>query len=99
MNAQHAAEAIVRDHPAVAREVFRLLNSGKRKAGLTPRMRELLDFIEAYHDRKQIMPSYDEMKDALGLASKSGIHRLIDSLEERGYLRRQPKARSIQLVA
>ncbi len=49
--------------------------------------------------RDGVPPSFDEMKDHLGLRSKSGIHRLITSMEERGYLRRLPhKARAIEIV-
>ncbi len=59
---------------------------------LTRKQHELLMYI---HDRIKetgVSPSFDEMKDALDLASKSGIHRLITALEERGFLRRLPTA-------
>ncbi|MGB0659936.1 MAG: transcriptional repressor LexA [Mangrovicoccus sp.] len=66
---------------------------------LTKKMLELLEFIHARQLRDGIPPSFDEMKDHLGLRSKSGIHRLITSMEERGYLRRLPhKARAIEIV-
>lgn len=98
MNVIETAEAIVRDHPKVARAVYHMMKRDSRP-GLTARMRELLDFIEDYHDSKGMMPSYDEMKDGIGLASKAGIHRLILCLEERGYVRRiYHKARSLELV-
>ncbi|GAB5389315.1 MAG: transcriptional repressor LexA [Alphaproteobacteria bacterium] len=66
---------------------------------LTRKQRSLLLFI---HDRLQsdgIPPSYDEMKDELGLKSKSGIHRLITALEERGFIRRMPhRARAVEVM-
>ena len=66
---------------------------------LTPKMRELLDYIEFHIGECGCAPSYDEMKDGLGLASKSGIHRLITSLEKRGYIRRSPyMARTIEII-
>lgn len=66
---------------------------------LTRKQYELLLFI---HDRLKetgIPPSFDEMKDALDLASKSGIHRLITALEERGFIRRLPnRARALEVI-
>jgi repressor LexA len=66
---------------------------------LTRKQHELLLFI---HDRMKetgIPPSFDEMKEALDLASKSGIHRLIMALEERGFIRRLPnRARALEVV-
>lgn len=66
---------------------------------LTRKQHELLLFI---HDRLKesgIPPSFDEMKDALDLASKSGIHRLITALEERGFIRRLPnRARALEVL-
>lgn len=65
---------------------------------LTRKQRDLLMFI---HDRMaagDIAPSFEEMKDALGLKSKSGIHRLISALVERGYLERMPhRARALEV--
>lgn len=58
-------------------------------AGLTVQQEELLRFIRGYQARKGVSPSYDEMRDHLGLASKSGIHRLITALHQRGYIRRR----------
>ncbi len=55
---------------------------------LTSKQRELLLFIHERLKDTGVSPSFDEMKDALDLASKSGIHRLITALEERGFLRR-----------
>ena len=66
---------------------------------LTEKQKELLLFI---HDRMQergVPPSFDEMKDALDLRSKSGIHRLITALVERGFIRRLPhRARAIEVI-
>jgi repressor LexA len=66
---------------------------------LTRKQHELLMFI---HDRMKesgIPPSFDEMKDALDLKSKSGIHRLITALEERGFIRRLPnRARALEVI-
>src|SRR6201998_2028749 len=66
---------------------------------LTKKQRELLLFINQRLTATGISPSFDEMKDALGLKSKSGIHRLISGLEERGFLRRLPhRARALEVV-
>ncbi len=66
---------------------------------LTPKQYELLNFIHQRVRERGIPPSYDEMKEALGLRSKSGIHRLITALEERGFIRRLPhRARAIEIV-
>ena len=66
---------------------------------LTQKQRDLLVLIDARIKAVGVPPSYDEMKDALGLASKSGIHRLISALEERGFIRRLPnKARAIEVL-
>ena len=60
---------------------------------------ELLDFINKRMTRDGVPPSFDEMKDALDLRSKSGIHRLITALEERGFIRRLPhRARALEIV-
>lgn len=66
---------------------------------LTRKQYELLMFINERVHETGIPPSFDEMKDALDLKSKSGIHRLITALEERGFLRRMEKrARAIEIV-
>ena len=66
---------------------------------LTRKQIELLDFIRTRIDTDGVPPSFDEMKDALDLKSKSGIHRLITGLEERGFLRRLPhRARALQVL-
>jgi repressor LexA len=66
---------------------------------LTRKQYELLMFIHERVHETGIPPSFDEMKDALGLKSKSGIHRLITALEERGFLRRMEKrARALEII-
>ncbi|HEY2179978.1 MAG TPA: transcriptional repressor LexA, partial [Caulobacteraceae bacterium] len=66
---------------------------------LTRKQHELLMFIHERIKESGVSPSFDEMKDALDLASKSGIHRLITALEERGFLRRLAhRARALEVV-
>ena len=66
---------------------------------LTRKQLELLDLIRTRLDRDGVPPSFDEMKEALDLKSKSGIHRLITALEERGFIRRLAhRARAIEIV-
>src|SRR3977135_1578600 len=76
--------------------------SGRRsgeKTGLTRKQNELLMFINKRLNDDGVSPSFDEMKEALRLKSKSGIHRLITGLEERGFLRRLPhRARALQVL-
>jgi DNA-binding MarR family transcriptional regulator len=71
-----------------------------QKTALTARQKELLDFISSsLHETGGIGPSYVEMASHLGLASKSGINRLVISLEERGFIRRSGRnPRSITVV-
>ena len=66
---------------------------------LTRKQYDLLHFIHERLQREGVPPSFDEMKEALDLRSKSGIHRLITALEERGFIRRLPhRARAIEIV-
>src|SRR5438874_2840214 len=66
---------------------------------LTRKQLELLRFIHERLKEVGVPPSFDEMKDALDLRSKSGIHRLITALEERGFIRRLPnRARAIEVI-
>jgi len=66
---------------------------------LTPKQKELLMFIHERLKETGVPPSFDEMKEALDLKSKSGIHRLITALEERGFVRRLPhRARAMEIV-
>ena len=66
---------------------------------LTRKQHELLRFIQERLRESGVPPSFDEMKDALDLRSKSGIHRLIMALEERGFIRRLPnRARALEVI-
>ncbi|MEB3414842.1 transcriptional repressor LexA [Alteriqipengyuania sp. WL0013] len=66
---------------------------------LTAKQHELLLFIRDRLDETGISPSFEEMKDALDLKSKSGVHRLISALEERGFIRRLPnRARALEVL-
>jgi len=66
---------------------------------LTKKQIELLRFIHERLSENGVPPSFDEMKDALDLKSKSGIHRLILALEERGFIRRLPnRARALEVI-
>ena len=66
---------------------------------LTGKQHQLLSYLIDYKAEKDITPSFDEMRAAIGLASKSGIHRLVSALEERGYIRKLPnRARAIEIL-
>ncbi|PEQ13404.1 repressor LexA [Novosphingobium sp. PC22D] len=66
---------------------------------LTRKQHELLRFIQTRLEETGISPSFEEMKEALDLRSKSGVHRLISALEERGFIRRLPnRARALEVV-
>lgn len=66
---------------------------------LTAKQQQLLRFIQTRLDSDGVSPSFEEMKDALDLKSKSGVHRLINALEERGFIRRLPnRARALEIL-
>src|SRR3712207_1648582 len=66
---------------------------------LTRKQHELLCYIHEHLNGSGVSPSFEEMKDALDLKSKSGVHRLISALEERGFIRRLPnRARALEVV-
>ncbi len=66
---------------------------------LTRKQHELIRFIQARLEETGVSPSFEEMKDALDLRSKSGVHRLISALEERGFIRRLPnRARALEVL-
>ena len=66
---------------------------------LTAKQHQLLQFIHDRLGRTGVSPSFDEMREALDLKSKSGVHRLISALEERGFIRRLPnRARALEVV-
>jgi repressor LexA len=67
---------------------------------MTPRQFELLTFVRTYVAEHGYSPSYSEMATAIGLGSKSGIHRLVTALAERGHISRLPnRQRSIRVIA
>lgn len=69
------------------------------RTGLTPEQARLLAYIDEFSKRKGHSPSYEQMKQAMGLASKSGIHRMVVALEERGAIVRiENHARAIAVV-
>lgn len=66
---------------------------------LTRKQHELLRFIQTRLEENGVSPSFEEMKEALDLKSKSGVHRLISALEERGFIRRLPnRARALEVI-
>ena len=66
---------------------------------LTPKQHKLLQFIEKTLAKQQVSPSFEEMKEYMGLKSKSGIHRLIAGLEAKGYVRHLPnQARALEVI-
>ena len=66
---------------------------------LTKKQKELFDYLTNYITKNSISPSFEEMKNAVNLKSKSGIHRLITSLEQRGFIRRlKHKARAMEIT-
>jgi len=104
MSSDYANEArvLIRARPAFCREIYRQIDDSRTPsgAGLTRRQRDLLVYLRRYIKTNGFAPSFDEMKDAIGLASKSGIHRMVLGLEERGYIARLPdRARAITLKA
>jgi repressor LexA len=73
--------------------------AGAKRAMLTKKQHELLLYIHEHLGAEGVSPSFDEMKEALGLKSKSGIHRLITGLVERGFIRRLPhRARAVEVL-
>ena len=105
---RYKARDFIQNHRTLAVEISRQLaqvdGSPSRplapRAALTPRQKELLDFIRRYTEEQGgISPSYEEMATYVGLQSKSGIHRVVIALEERGFIRRlENRARSIVVV-
>jgi repressor LexA len=66
---------------------------------ITPTQLRLLSFIRAHITQHGVSPSFSEMKNAMGLASKSGIHRLLEGLSERGYVKRMAhRSRGLDLT-
>lgn len=68
--------------------------------GLTAKQSKLLNFIREYRSHVGVSPSFEEMRDAMGLESKSGIHRMVVALERRGHItRRSNLPRSIEILS
>ena len=66
---------------------------------LTKKQKELFEYLKDYISSNQISPSFEEMKEAVNLKSKSGIHRLITSLEQRGFIKRlKHRARAMEII-
>lgn len=85
-------------HHAYPAPLLRHIGKGKGIM-LTKKQHELLLFINDRLAQDGVPPSFDEMRGALGLKSKSGIHRLITGLEERGFIRRMPhRARALEVI-
>ena len=65
---------------------------------LTLKQKKLLDFLIDYYNKNNVYPTFDEMRDFLKIKSKSGIHKLLSSLEEKGFVNRLPhKARALSI--
>ena len=65
---------------------------------LTIKQKKLLDYIKSYYQDKDLFPTFEEMKDNLSIKSKSGIYKLLSSLEDKGYIKKVPhKARALKL--
>ena len=66
---------------------------------LTKKQKELFDFLNGYISKSGISPSFDEIRKAINLKSKSGVHRLVINLEQRGFIRRlKHKARAMEIT-
>ncbi len=66
---------------------------------LTRKQHDLIRFIQERLEADGVSPSFEEMKEALDLKSKSGVHRLVSALEERGFIRRLPnRARALEIL-
>jgi DNA-binding MarR family transcriptional regulator len=91
------ARRFIASNPEAAEIVHQLISS-RRKLGLTERQIEVLDFIRTRISRNGMAPTFQEISDHLGIASKSSVHRLITALEERGHIERIPgRVRAIKL--
>ncbi len=66
---------------------------------LTIKQKQLLDYIKDYYKKELLFPTFDEMKNNLSIKSKSGIYKLLSSLEEKGFIKKTPhKARALELI-
>jgi Fe2+ or Zn2+ uptake regulation protein len=106
MNTYERALALVYSDPHLCHVIKDLLaprftrHATPRPMSVTRRQRDLYQFIKDYTEANNgVAPSFDEMKEHTGLASKSGIHRLLTALEERGLIRRMAnRARAIVII-
>lgn len=86
----------------IARAIMgdRLTYRAPRIGGLTAHQKRVLEYLAAYIAEHGIAPSYDEIRDYLGIVSKSSVHRVIHELEERGAIQRLPnRSRAITIIA
>lgn len=101
---KESAAWIVQNQPELAAEIARLMQPAVSAitpvVPLTRRQQDTLNFIRGFSIKNRgIAPTYDEIKDGIGLTSKSGIARLVDGLVERGCIRRLPnRARAIVVI-
>ena len=66
---------------------------------LTKKQKELLEYVNSFINANKMSPSYDEIREAMNLKSKSGIHRIVSALEERGFIRKLAnRARAIEVL-
>ncbi len=106
MNTYERAISLVLSDPDLCNEISKLVarnvpaKTVRRPMSMTAAMRDLYEFIKTYIEANNgVAPSFNEMKEFCGLASKSGVHRLITALEERGLIRRLPnRARAIVCI-
>jgi hypothetical protein len=91
---------LVTNEPDLCMEIARLINDRTLSSlGLTERQRELYEFIAAYIGKRGVAPNYDEMRDHLGVSSKSTISEVLACLKDRGVIRWVPnRARAIQII-
>ena len=79
--------------------MFMFCSIHKEQRMLTIKQRELLDYLSEYKDKHNHSPSYDEIRIAMRLKSKSGIHRIVSALEERGFIKKLAnRARAIEII-
>lgn len=106
MNTYDRAISLINSDPALCQQIKALLAPRFTRAAtprpmtMTRKMRELYEFIRDYTaENEGVAPSFDEMREFAGLASKSGVYRLIEALEERGHIRRlHNRARAIVCI-
>ena len=103
-NPNELAAEIIQHDKKFAKQVLRSLKASLEftpNTSLTRKQQELLSFVREYVEESGgVAPSFDEMKDAVGLRSKSGVHRLMKALEERGHIRRlYARARAIEVLS